>query len=50
MNKKYFSFLFLLFIISISKISSLENEYINSFAELQELINKPEFQEYLEEK
>lgn len=48
---------FFIFILAISffQISSLEesnsaNEYITSFEELQELMNTPEFEDYLDEK
>ena len=50
MPKKYFSFLLLLLSISLVQISPLEDEYINSFEELQDLVNTPQFIEYLEEK
>ena len=50
MPKKYFSFLLLLLSISLVQITPLEDEYINSFEELQDLVNTPQFIEYLEEK
>ena len=50
MPKKYFSFLILLLSISLVQITPLEDEYINSFEELQDLVNTPQFIEYLEEK
>ena len=48
-------FLSFLFIISFLQIISIEQnpsskQYITSFEELQELMNSPEFEEYLEEK
>ena len=50
-----FYFLTFILIISVFQISSIEqnhssNEYINTFEELQDLVNSPEFEDYLQDK
>jgi hypothetical protein len=55
MKSKNFVFLFFLLLISLYQTSSLEDinsssEYITSYEELEDLINTPQFQEYMAEK